>query len=114
MHHVYIFVDLKYMWNTIFCSFLTARENCELDIQLFREVFEHIARCDRVLTQPGGSLLLAGRSGVGRRTAVTLAAHTHRIDVVSPKLSKNYSVKQFKIDLKTVSDIKIWTIYIHA
>ena len=84
------------------CCFLAARENRELDILIFREVLENIARVDRVLTKPGGSLLLAGRSGVGRRTAVTLVTHMHNITLVTPKVSRGYGLKHFKNDLKTV------------
>ena len=70
---------------------------------IFREVLDNVARADRVLTQPGGSLVLAGRSGVGRRTAVMLVAHMHQVNVISPKVSRSYGSKQFKNDLKTVS-----------
>lgn len=80
-----------------------ARENRELDILLFKEVFDNIARVDRVLTKPGGSLLMAGRSGVGRRTAADLVAHMHNIQVFTPKVSRGYGLKQFRTDLKTVS-----------
>lgn len=79
------------------------RENHELDIVLFHEVLDYIARFDRVLTSPGGSLLLSGRSGVGRRTALLLTAHMHQIDIVTPHISRNYGLKQFKNDLKNVS-----------
>ncbi len=78
------------------------REHSELDILLFDELFDHIARVDRVLTSPGGSLLLSGRSGVGRSTAVSLVAHMHHMDIVTPHISRNYSIKHFKSDLKTV------------
>ena len=56
-----------------------------------------------MLTMPGGSLLLAGRSGVGRRTAVLLVAHMHHMELVSPKITRGYGTKQFKTDLKTVA-----------
>lgn len=74
-----------------------------MKLQIFREVLDHIAHVDRVLTQPGGSLLLAGRSGVGRRSAVTIVSHLHRTELFTPKVARNYSLKQFKMDLKTVS-----------
>ena len=73
---------------------------------MFREVLENVARVERVLTMPGGSLLLAGRSGVGRRTSVLLVAHMHQMELISPKITRGYSVKQFKNDLKTVAFIK--------
>ncbi|CAG5115632.1 unnamed protein product, partial [Candidula unifasciata] len=79
-----------------------SRENRELDILIFREVFDNMARVDRVLTKPGGSLLMAGRSGVGRRTAVSVVANMHLMKVFSPKVSRSYGVKQFRMDLKNV------------
>ncbi|KAL3878520.1 hypothetical protein ACJMK2_030860 [Sinanodonta woodiana] len=79
-----------------------SRENRDLDILIFKEVLDNIARVDRVLTKPGGSLLLAGRSGVGRRTAATLVAHMHQMQLFTPKISRGYGIKHFKNDLKTV------------
>jgi dynein heavy chain 2 len=79
-----------------------ARENSDMNILIFKEVLDHVARVDRVLTRPGGSLLMAGCSGVGRRTAVMLVAHMHQIQVFSPNLSRGYGVKQFKNDIKLV------------
>jgi len=64
---------------------------------------DNLARVERVLTMPGGSLLLAGRSGVGRRTAVLLVAHMHHMELITPKITRSYSIKQFKSDLKTVN-----------
>lgn len=83
----------------------SARDTKEIDYLIFREVLETVAKIDRVLTQPSGSLVLAGRSGVGRRTAVMLVAHMHQVNIVSPKISRGYGVKQFKNDLKVVSGI---------
>jgi len=70
---------------------------------IFNEVLDNVARMDLVLTQPGGSMVLAGRSGVGRRTAAMLVAHMHQISVVTPKVSRGYGTKHFKADLKIVS-----------
>ncbi|XP_041357041.1 cytoplasmic dynein 2 heavy chain 1-like isoform X2 [Gigantopelta aegis] len=82
-----------------------SRENRDMDILIFKEVLDHMARVDRVLTRPGGSLLLAGRSGVGRRTAATIVAHMHQMHTVSPKVSRGYGLKQFKNDLKTAMQL---------
>ena len=35
-------------------------EHSELDILLFKEVLDHISTVDRILTQPGGLLLMGG------------------------------------------------------
>jgi dynein heavy chain 2, cytosolic len=74
----------------------------DTDVFLFREILDTIVRCDRVVTMPAGSLLLAGRSGVGRRTAIGLIASMNNMKVFSPKVSRTYGIKQFKTDLKTV------------
>ncbi|XP_074649972.1 cytoplasmic dynein 2 heavy chain 1-like [Tubulanus polymorphus] len=79
-----------------------SRENRDMDVLIFDEVLDNMARVDRVLTVPGGSLLMAGRSGVGRRTAITLISHMHQMTLFTPKMSRSYSMKSFKNDLKTV------------
>lgn len=89
------------IYHTLFIH--AGHEYHEMDVLLFHELLDHIARVDRVLTSPGGSLLLSGRSGVGRSTAVSLVAHMHQIDIVTPHVSRAYSLKHFKNDLKTVS-----------
>jgi dynein heavy chain 2 len=85
---------------------------------VFREVLENFARVDRVLSVPGGSVLLAGRCGVGRRTAVQLIAHMHQMVLFTPKMTRNYGLKQFKTDLKTVNvpnlNIRVQYVIIHA
>lgn len=62
-----------------------------------------MSRVDRVLSFPGGSLLLAGRSGVGRRTVTSLVSHMHGAVLITPKISRGYELKHFKNDLKYVS-----------
>ncbi|KAG1663699.1 hypothetical protein FOA52_013267 [Chlamydomonas sp. UWO 241] len=78
------------------------REFKELHILLFPEVLARLARFDRVLSQPGGSLLLCGSSGVGRRSCMLLTAYMHTLEFVSPKMTKSYDVKAFRADLKDV------------
>ncbi|XP_075054902.1 cytoplasmic dynein 2 heavy chain 1 [Mixophyes fleayi] len=82
-----------------------SRDNRELDILLFNEVLDYVSRVDRVLSFPGGSLLLAGRSGVGRRTVTSLISHMHGAVLFSPKISRGYELKQFKNDLKQVMQL---------
>jgi len=49
------------------------------------------------------ALLLSGRSGVGRYASVSLMAHMHQMEIITPHVSRNYQLKQFKNDLKNVS-----------
>ncbi|KAF2362508.1 ATPase dynein-related AAA domain [Trinorchestia longiramus] len=77
------------------------RDNRDLvDLLIFQEVLETMARVDRVLTAPGGSLLMAGRSGVGRRTALTVMANWHSMKLVSPAITVGYSISNFRNDIK--------------
>ena len=78
------------------------REHKELDITVFHEVLERLARFNRVLSRPRGSLLLIGSSGVGRRTGITLAAYMSHMAMVSPNVSRKYDLKAFRNDLKGV------------
>jgi len=76
------------------------REIKELDILLFPEVLERIARFDRALSVPGGSMLLCGCAGVGRRTTVTLVSYMHRLEMFTPAMGRGYDLKSFRNDLK--------------
>ena len=67
-----------------------------------KEVLEFIVRIDRVLSTPGGSLLLVGNSGVGRKPLIQLWSYIKSLPLVSPKITRNYSLKNFKNDLKAV------------
>uniref|UniRef100_A0A8C5EPV0 Cytoplasmic dynein 2 heavy chain 1 n=1 Tax=Gouania willdenowi TaxID=441366 RepID=A0A8C5EPV0_GOUWI len=95
--------DLKQVIQKVLA--LYSRDNKELDLLLFWEVYEFVCRVDRVLSRPGGSLLLAGRSGVGRHTAACLVSHMHGYTLFTPKISRGYSLKQFNNDLKTVMQV---------
>ncbi|VDO08903.1 unnamed protein product [Haemonchus placei] len=66
------------------------------------EMCELCARVDRALTAPGGSLLLAGRPGLGRADAIRLIANMHQMALFTPKITPNYGQKQFDLELKNV------------
>ena len=57
---------------------------------------------------------MAGRSGVGRRTAVALVAHMHNVQVFTPKVSRGYGLKQFRSDLKSVSERDAMPLFMRA
>jgi len=79
------------------------REVKELPIELFEEVMDHMAWLDRGLSgNMKNDVLLVGRSGVGRRSAVSLMAHMQRLQVFSPASSRRYDDKEWKRDLKQV------------
>ncbi|EJD73854.1 cytoplasmic dynein 2 heavy chain 1, variant [Loa loa] len=77
-------------------------EIANFKMPIFNEFVKLCSQIDRVITTPGGSLLLAGRAGMGRREAASLVANMHQMPVFSPKLTSSYGIKQFRNDLKTV------------
>ncbi|KAG5491847.1 hypothetical protein JIQ42_01756 [Leishmania sp. Namibia] len=79
-----------------------SRENISLDVQLIPDVCAWIARVDRVLSQERGNLLLVARSGVCASQIVRLVAHHHRTAVVTLSITREYGVKQFTTELKSV------------
>ena len=73
-----------------------------MNIHLFDDILELMAFAERTLSKPGGCLLLAGRAGVGRKTTTQLIAHMLNMTFFSPNISRDYSMKEFKRDLKVV------------
>ena len=62
-----------------------------------------LACADRALSAPHyRDIMLVGRSGVGRRSLVSLIAHMQRLTVFSPATSRKYDDKEWKRDLKQV------------
>ena len=78
------------------------REFKELDIHLIEEVLDLIAYIERVMSMPGGCLLLAGRAGVGRKQSTQLVSHLLNMEFFTPHINREYGMKEFKRDLKQV------------
>jgi len=76
------------------------REIKELNIHLFQEILEHMTQVDRILAKPGGSILVAGRAGVGRQTATAIVANMHNMAFMSPEVTRDYTRKKFFTTLK--------------
>ena len=74
-----------------------------MPIDLFQEVIDHLACADRAMSAPHyNDIMLVGRSGVGRRSLVSLIPHMQRLTVFSPATSRKYVDKEWKRDLKQV------------
>lgn len=81
---------------------LYEREERNLNILFFSEILEHVAQVDHALSKEQGSVLLVGRSGVGRRTATSLVAHMRGMKFFTPNVQDNYTKKSFYAELKTI------------
>ncbi|KAL3130926.1 hypothetical protein ABBQ38_000251 [Trebouxia sp. C0009 RCD-2024] len=78
------------------------REHRDLGIVLFSQALEGIAQLDRVLSNFGGSALLCGHAGVGRKSSLALVAYMHHMEVWSPSMPRGYNLQSFHSDLKAL------------
>lgn len=102
---LFVIINLCLFLLSLLCVFLSnfiGREGLALDLLVFPELLQQVACVDRVLSVPRGSLLLAGRSGVGRKSSVRIVSALHSKKLLTPKVGRNYSLNSFKIDLKQV------------
>ncbi|KAJ3141233.1 Cytoplasmic dynein 2 heavy chain 1 [Geranomyces variabilis] len=78
------------------------RDYRTLHLSLVPEALAQLARVERVLGQAGGSLLLAGRPGVGHLQNVLIVSHMLGLRLFSPNISRSYGTKAFAVDLKQI------------
>jgi len=57
------------------------------------------------MSSTGTAILLAGRSGIGRKTCVSIMATMLHLDVLLPYTNRDYGVREFKRDLKSYMEI---------
>ena len=82
---------------------LYEREIRNLDIHLFDEVVDNLAKLDRIISgSQRNDAFLIGKAGVGRRSLLQLMSFQQTLQMVSPSISKNYSKKEWNRDLKQV------------
>ena len=69
------------------------------ELVVFPDFLDLVARIDRVLSRPRGNLLLAGRCGFGRRSALRVVIHLHQFKVFTLHVGHNYTIRNFSSDL---------------
>lgn len=57
-----------------------------MNLAMFLFAVEHVSRICRVLSQPGGNMLLVGLGGAGRQSLARLAAFICRMEVIQVNL----------------------------
>ena len=78
------------------------REHYDIVLTLVPGAVQWVAWCNRVLSRPGGHLLLVGDTGVGLIEAATISAYMLRFTISRLFMTRNYLLKNFRNDIKSV------------
>jgi dynein heavy chain len=73
-----------------------------MNLVMFGFAIEHVVKVCRILKMPGGNALLVGVGGSGRQSVTRLASFICDSDVFQIEISKNYTVTEWREDLKTL------------
>nr|XP_039250408.1 dynein heavy chain 2, axonemal-like [Styela clava] len=71
-----------------------------MDLVLFKDAIEHVARVVRVIRQPRGNMLLIGIGGSGRQSLSRLAAYVCEYTTFQIEVTRHYRKQEFRDDLK--------------
>ncbi|KAG6962185.1 hypothetical protein JG688_00008722 [Phytophthora aleatoria] len=76
--------------------------NGKMDLVLFKDALEHIARIVRIISNPSGHALLVGVGGSGRKSLARLSAFICGYSLVEITITQAYSLLDFKTDLQNM------------
>jgi dynein heavy chain 2 len=86
------------------------RDGSEVEMLLFDELVENVAKVERVLCHDGepwsaGSLLMVGRSGVGRQATMKLVTNALEVPLRTLAITRDFGPRQFKAELKDIMSV---------
>ncbi|RLN78111.1 hypothetical protein BBJ28_00010518 [Nothophytophthora sp. Chile5] len=76
--------------------------NAKMDLVLFKDALEHIARIVRIISNPSGHALLVGVGGSGRKSLARLSTFICGYALVEITITQSYSLLDFKSDLQNM------------
>ncbi|KAL3663603.1 hypothetical protein V7S43_011489 [Phytophthora oleae] len=76
--------------------------NAKMDLVLFKDALEHIARIVRIISNPSGHALLVGVGGSGRKSLARLSSFICGYALVEITITQSYSLLDFKSDLQNM------------
>jgi dynein heavy chain len=73
-----------------------------MNLVLFNDAVEHVAKIHRIIRFPKGSALLVGFGGSGKQSLTKLATFTACMDLFQITLIRNYSEENFKEEIRNL------------
>ena len=74
----------------------------QMDLVLFNQAMEHIARICRIVFLPGGNALLVGVGGSGKQSLSKLAAFILNFEIFRIVVATNYTLADLRLDMQTL------------
>ncbi|ETW07727.1 hypothetical protein H310_02174 [Aphanomyces invadans] len=76
--------------------------NPKMDLVLFKDAIEHVARIMRIISIASGHAMLVGVGGSGRKSLARLSAYLVHYAVVDITITQSYTLTDFKTDLQSM------------
>uniref|UniRef100_K3WLS4 AAA+ ATPase domain-containing protein n=1 Tax=Globisporangium ultimum (strain ATCC 200006 / CBS 805.95 / DAOM BR144) TaxID=431595 RepID=K3WLS4_GLOUD len=74
----------------------------KMELVLFKDALEHVARIVRIISNPSGHAMLVGVGGSGRKSLARLATFICEYSLVEITITQVYSLVDFKSDLQNM------------
>lgn len=74
--------------------------NPAMNLELYKQAMEHVARIVRIIEQPRGNALLVGVGGSGKQSLAKLASSICGFDVFQITVTGSYGMADLKLDLQ--------------
>ena len=100
---VYVEIEDQVRMTQVIATYLedfNAVSKKRMDLVMFMNAIEHVARVSRIVNLPYGNALLVGVGGSGRKSLTTLAVSMAEFGLFQVAISKTYGVNEWRDDLK--------------